>query len=142
MQSAKLFRPTIEKSQAWVDQVADLMEWDDARMALRALRIVLHAWRDRIPLNESAQFAAQMPTLVRGLYYEGWRPSDTPDKTLTRSELLFELEEAFPDSDPEIVCYAVCKVLSEHVTEGEIDDVRAALPKPLRKLWDGPERLD
>lgn len=142
MQSAKLFRPTIEKSQAWVDQVADLMEWDDARLALRALRIVLHAWRDRIPLNESAQFAAQMPTLIRGVYYEGWRPSDTPDKTLTRSELLFELEEAFPDSDAEVVCCAVCKVLSEHVTKGEIDDVRAALPKPLRKLWDGPERLD
>ena len=138
MRNRTLFGSTLQKSNDWVDQVARLMEWDEQRMALRALRIVLHAWRDRIPHDESAQFAAQMPTLIRGIYYEGWRPSETPDRRLDRSELLLDLEEAFPESDPETVCRAVCKVLSEHVSAGEVEDVRAALPKPLRELWDAP----
>lgn len=141
MHNANLFGSSVQKSQAWVDEVAGLIEWEDRRAALRALRLVLHAWRDRLPLNESAQFAAQMPTVIRGLYYEGWRPSQTPDKRLTRSELLLEVEEAFPGHDAETICRAVCKVLAKHVSVGEIEDIRAALPKSLRELWNDPQPL-
>ena len=142
MHSANLFGNSIQKSQSWVDEIDTLIDWDDRRSALRALRLVLHVWRDRLPLNESAQFAAQMPTLIRGIYYEGWRPSETPDKRLTRSELLLELEEAFPDYDAETICRAVCKVIARHVSPGEIRDIQAALPKPLRELWIEPAPLE
>jgi len=42
----------------------------DERRAYNALRAVLHALRDRLTTEEIAQFGAQLPTFVRGVYYE------------------------------------------------------------------------
>jgi uncharacterized protein (DUF2267 family) len=39
------------------------------------------------------------------------------------------------DIDPEKVARAVFLVLSEHVSEGEVEDVRQVLPTPLKRLW-------
>jgi len=50
----------------------------DKRYAYRALRAVMHAIRDRLTVDETAQLAAQLPELIRGIYYEGWDPSRTP----------------------------------------------------------------
>ena len=44
---------------------------DDRQDAYRAVRGVLHTLRDRLPVEESAQLAAQLPTLLRGVFYEG-----------------------------------------------------------------------
>ncbi len=44
------------------------------------LKAVLQTLRDRITVNEAADFAAQLPTIVRGLYFEEWHPAVTPHK--------------------------------------------------------------
>jgi uncharacterized protein (DUF2267 family) len=31
-------------------------------------------------MPETVHFAAQLPMLIRGFYYESWVPIDTPDK--------------------------------------------------------------
>jgi uncharacterized protein (DUF2267 family) len=138
MHDQNLFDATVRKSEAWVDDLAQPLGWYSAKTALRALRILLHAWRDRLPLHESAQFAAQMPMLIRGIYYENWRPVETPDSDVDRATLLRELNQAFPDTDSAAICQAFGQLLAKHVTAGEIDDVRAALPKGLRELCDVP----
>ena len=40
-----------------------------------------------------------------------------------------------PDIDPEEVIRGVFTVISNHVPEGEIDDVKANLPEELKHLW-------
>jgi uncharacterized protein (DUF2267 family) len=94
--------------------------------------------RDRLTVEEAAHLGAQLPMLIRGLYYEGWTPAGKPDKTRSKDEFLAPIREQFrgdAEVDPERVARAVFKVLARRVTEGEIKDVKGLFPKELAALW-------
>jgi uncharacterized protein (DUF2267 family) len=103
-----------------------------------ALRITLHALRDRLTVEEVAHLGAQLPMLVRGFYYEGWDPTGKPEKVRHKEQFLARIEQEFKNDDsvdPEVVARAVFFVLSHRVTQGEIEDVKHILPEELRSLW-------
>jgi len=94
-----------------------------------------------LQLNEMADLAAQLPTLLRGAYYEQWRPAATPVKHRTKADFLAQVEDSFkPDPlvQPSQAVIAVFELLSKKISRGEIDDVRRALPEELRNLWPEP----
>lgn len=62
--------------------------WTDEEQAYSALRAVLHAVRDRLTVDEATDLAAQLPMVVRGFYYEGWKPALAPNKERTVEEFL------------------------------------------------------
>jgi len=133
-----LFDKTLRKSEEWVADLAAELGWQDYRKAYRALHVTLHALRDRLPLNEVAQFGAQMPMLIRGLYYEGWSPSRTPDKWLNKNQFVELVDIAFReerDFDAEHVLKAVFKTVEKHISVGENRDIAAVLPTKLSQLW-------
>ncbi|MGI9515998.1 MAG: DUF2267 domain-containing protein, partial [Pirellulaceae bacterium] len=106
--------------------------------AYAALRIVLHSLRDRLPVDEATDLSSQLPTLIRGIYFEGWNPRAVPDRQHSLAEFIAPVAARFsgdPGVDPETTCRSVMKVLARHVSEGEIDDIKACLPKELRELW-------
>jgi uncharacterized protein (DUF2267 family) len=114
------------------------LHWHDRRKAYLAMRATLHALRDRLTVEEVAQLAAQLPMLIRGFYYEGWDPTGKPLKIRDKEEFLGLVEQELRGSeriDPERVARAVFKVLSDRVTEGEIEDVKHLLPAEIRELW-------
>ncbi|GHE84302.1 hypothetical protein GCM10014715_45390 [Streptomyces spiralis] len=39
--------------------------------------------RDRLPVETAGQFGAQLPTIVRGVYDDDWKPAETPVKMST-----------------------------------------------------------
>ena len=53
---------------------------EDQEFAYRVLRAWLHTLRDRLTMEASAHFAAQLPDLIRGIFYAGWNPSAVPEK--------------------------------------------------------------
>ena len=111
--------------------------WEDRYKAYLGLRTTLHALRNRLPVEETAQLAAQLPMLIRGLYYEGWDPTGKPQKVRHKAAFLTPIREHFQDDwdvDPE-VARAVLKVLTQHVSEGEIADIKHLFPIELRALW-------
>jgi uncharacterized protein (DUF2267 family) len=129
---------TIQKTNEWLKAVQERMGTDDRHHAYVALRATLHALRDRLNPDEALQLGAQLPTLVRGVYYEGWRMIDTPVRVRTLDEFLGVVAVEAGDAafDSEAAARAVFAVLAERVSAGEIDDVKRNLPRPIRELWD------
>ncbi len=138
MSDLSLFDMTLEKTNLWIREVMRELGWKDRHRAYLALRGVLHALRDRLQADEAVHLGAQLPMLVRGFYYEGWRPSETPKKERHREQFLEHVREAFPrdeEIDSERVARAVFAVLARRVTEGEIGDVKGMMPEEVRELW-------
>ena len=79
---------------------------------------------------------AQLPILIRGIYYEGWKLTGKPLKERHKSEFLDHIAKAFRDDtvDHEKVMRAVLKVLACHISTGESDSVKHLLPKSLQEL--------
>jgi uncharacterized protein (DUF2267 family) len=133
--------PALERSlhetHVWLNEIEETLGGDKQR-AYHAMRAVLHALRDRLSPDEAADFAAQLPMLVRGIFYEGWRPARVPEKIRTREEFLQKVERGFllQAEDPLLLCRSVFRVLDRHVTAGEMDDVRGNLPGEIRQLWE------
>ncbi len=128
---------SVEKTHIWLEEISRQLGTDDHRQAYRALRAYLHALRDRLTVDEAAQLAAQLPDLVRGIYYEGWDPSATPVRYRGLSEFLDRVAEEAELPGETAASYAVgavSEVLRRHVSAGEIDDVRAQLPEDLRPV--------
>jgi uncharacterized protein (DUF2267 family) len=70
----------VQTIQIWLKELKDKGELADEAAAYSVLRSVLHQLRDRLTLEESVDLGAQLPLIVRGLYYEGWRPHHVPRK--------------------------------------------------------------
>ena len=64
----------------WVNAVAKEFDTDDREFAYGVLRAWLHTLRDRLTVEAAAHFAAQLPDLIRGVYYAGWDPGAVPVK--------------------------------------------------------------
>lgn len=57
------------------------------------LRRVLRALRDRLPPEEASHLASELPMLLEGVFYEGWRPASTPVRIRDRREFLDGMRE-------------------------------------------------
>ena len=134
----RAFESTLQTTNVWLNDILDQLGWQDQQRAYHALRAVLHALRDRLPVDQAAALAAQLPMLVRGFYYEGWHPHGKPVRERHKADFLAHIAAAYPNSfDVEIeeVTRAVFHVLSKHVSSGEIESVKRSLPTEIRSLW-------
>ncbi len=135
MSEVDLIGRSVEKTNVWLKELAEELGGDDRKYAYRVLRAYLHAVRDRLTVDEAAQLAAQLPELIRGIYYEGWVPSKTPMRYRTVDDFLQRVgDEALLPAETEAsyACAAAARVLRRHVSEGEIADVEAVFPEELR----------
>ena len=135
MSEVDLIDRSVEKTNVWLKELAAELGTDDRKFAYRVLRAYLHAVRDRLMVDEAAQLAAQLPELVRGIYYEGWVPSRTPTSERSVDEFLRRIadEARLPgETEASYACSAAARVLRRHVSEGEFDDVVAVFPEELR----------
>ena len=106
------------------------------------LSTVLHKLRDRLTVNLAAHLGAQLPLLIRGVYYDQFEPGHMPSELRSRDDFVAEVAEWLSDTkpvDPDEAVRSVFRVLSRHISEGQINKIRDALPKSIRKLWDSAE---
>lgn len=103
-------------------------------MAWKVLSVVLHKLRDRLPVELAAHLGAELPLLVRGVYYDQFEPERQPEEW-DRDAFISEVSNWLSDTrpiDPEDAVRAVFAVLSQHLPHGQIAKVQAALPAQLR----------
>jgi len=129
---------TVQLTHIWINDLDTRLGWDDKHRSYRLLRTVLQAVRDWLPVNDAVKLGAQLPTLLRGVYYEHWRPATTPVKQRAKADFIARVADAF-EKDPILFASeavtAVFAVLSENIAAGEIEDVRHSLPADIRALW-------
>lgn len=133
----EVFDSTVQKTNIWLKDLMEEMGWDRHK-AYQALRAVLHALRNRLTVEETAELGAQLPLLIRGIYYEGWDPTGKPARARHRDQFLARICEHFKaddDINPEAIARAVFSLLSKRVSSGEIEDVKHISPLEIRDLW-------
>jgi uncharacterized protein (DUF2267 family) len=140
MPGIHVFDAHVDAANAWLRPLIEDLELEPGEhaRAVHALRAGLHAIRDRLPAAEVVDLAAQLPTLLRGIFYEGWRLENDPARIRDRAAMLARVEREL-GADPRLVPYdvlrAVIRLLVKHVSPGEIGDVIATLPRPIAMLW-------
>jgi len=121
----------------WIDDLMRRLGWHDRQRVYLALLATLHALRDCLGRDEAVYLGAQLPALLRGLYYEGWHPSARAT-AMTRSAFLERIHDGVhrdPAIDPEQVARAVMAQLSARLPAAELEDAKAATPRALHNLW-------
>lgn len=133
-----VFDSTLQKTHQWLDELVEHGVCEDRARAYSLLRLVLHRLRDSLPADEACDLAAQLPMLVRGFYFEGWRPTHKPIRHKTREAFLSDIRaelDLINGGRAEEAVRAVFAVIASHVTLGEVRDIIADLSADVRTLW-------
>jgi uncharacterized protein (DUF2267 family) len=135
------FANSVHSASAWLADVATMLDTEDRHLAHRAVRAWLHTLRDRLTVDCAAQFGAQLPELLRGLYYDGWDPSRVPVK-YGPDEYVFRFarEARISPDEVQAVATAVARAMRDHLSPGHLDSTLGQLPPRLRTLmlWKEP----
>src|SRR5213083_2545106 len=131
-----VFDKTLHTTNAWLEELMAIFG-PDRQVAWKVLSVVLHKLRDRLPVELSAHLSAELPLLVRGVYYDQFEPAKQPTDW-DREEFIHEVSKWLSDIrpvDPRDAVRAVFSVLSRHVPRGQIEKVQGALPADLHAFW-------
>ncbi len=128
---------SIEKTYTWLGDLAEELATEDRRHAYRVLRAFLHALRDHLPVDEAAALGAQLPIFLRGVFYEGWDPSRTPEHARDLDSFLRRIASdagLAGETEASFAATAASRVLRHHISAGEGDSVLHVLPHHVREL--------
>ena len=117
-----VFDKTLQTTNIWLDQIMERLG-PDRQVAWKVLSTVLHKLRDRMPVEAAAHLGAELPLLVRGVYYDQYTPARQPTSCRTRDEFIAEVSEWLQDArpvDPEEAIAAVFEVLSRNIDPGQV----------------------
>ncbi|WFP79110.1 DUF2267 domain-containing protein [Mesorhizobium sp. WSM4906] len=132
-----VFDKTVQTTNIWLNEIMDDLG-PDRQLAWHTLGVVLRTLRDRLPAELGANLAAELPLLVRGAYYDQYKPSDLPRRDRSAEEFLHPVGEGLKSGRPVNAGDAartVFKALAHHIDLGQSAKVRDALPKDIQRLW-------
>jgi uncharacterized protein (DUF2267 family) len=127
---------SVQKTNEWLSDLAGELGSDEDE-AWRVLRAYLQVLRDRLTVDEGAQLAAQLPQLLRGVFYEGFDPGHQPERIREPDDFLARIADRAQLADTTeaaVAAAAATRVLERHIDRGELDDVMAQLPAPIRAV--------
>jgi uncharacterized protein (DUF2267 family) len=136
----EVFDRTIHVTNKWLEEIMETTP-RDRHLAWHVLGAVLRAVRDRIPIELAAHLGAQLPLMVRGTYYDRFRPSDAPQTWRSAEPFLAIIANELSSTRPvgaEDAARAVFRTINQHVDPGQIEKVRHALPEEVRAMWPDP----
>lgn len=126
---------SIGKANAWLADIAAGFGTKDRGLAYRVLRAWLHCLRDRLSVEVAAHFAAQLPELLRGVFFDGWNPGRVPQKYDRAAYVArFAREARVRDSDVVKAAGIVTAVARRHMSAGVVAHAFGLLPADLRDL--------
>lgn len=137
-QDLEVLDHTVQLTHEWINEARERLGWRSSRDALRLLRVTLTELRDRLSHEEAAQLSAQMPLLIRGMFFEGWQPDRTPTRDRDAGRFLDAIADKVGNVDDwrgARDVEAVFATLENRISAGELSDVRQSLGRRIRELW-------
>jgi uncharacterized protein (DUF2267 family) len=128
------FERTVHTSYEWLDAVAAHIG-GERRDAYHALHAVLGALRDRLPADVAADLSAQMPLLVRGVFFDGHEPANAPVRTAGADDFVAAVRCALapaPGIDARDAIDAVLEALTTNIDRRVLDEIGPLLPAQFR----------
>ncbi len=128
---------SIQETNVWLKAIDEQLKLDSRQDAYNALRAVLHALRDRLPAAVAVHLGAQLPMLIRGIFYEGWHSGEEPTAERTVAAFAERVQQQLParfSADAREVSRGVFEVLWEKLDPDEFSKVMEHLPVALRRL--------
>lgn len=141
--STDAFAETASQGRRWLREISEALGGSlDDDTALCSLRGTLHALRDQLTVEQSAHLSAQLPTVIRGIYYEDWSPASVPVRDRHRERFLERVSRHLGGTNLRLdladIVLAVLAVLDRHISEGESNKLYHVLASDIKALW--PER--
>lgn len=136
----EVFDKTLHTTNLWLDEISAEIG-PDRHLAWHVLGAVLRSIRDEMQVEQSAHFAAQLPLLIRGAYFDQYRPAVQPSSARSQEDFVARIQRDLDGSRPvkvEQAATVVMRTLNRHVTEGQVRKVRDALPRGVRAMWPEP----
>ncbi|RWJ52648.1 DUF2267 domain-containing protein [Mesorhizobium sp.] len=128
---------SLQATQNWIGDLARRLRWHDRERVYQLLIAVLHALRDCLDRDQAVYMGAQLPAVLRGFYYEGWRP-DRRAITRNRNSFLDRVHDGVhrdPAVDPEEVARSVLAQFADRLRAVGVEDPKASVPRVLHNLW-------
>jgi uncharacterized protein (DUF2267 family) len=138
----EVFDKTLHTTNLWLDEICAEIG-PDKHLAWHVLGAVLRSIRDELLIGQSAHLAAQLPLLVRGAFFDQYRPAAQPVAERSQEDFIARIREELAGCRPvrpDLAASAVMRTLNRHITEGQVKKARDALPKGIRALWPEPEQ--
>ena len=128
-----------------VEVSKELGEDYPAEAAGRIVRSVFRVLRDLVSMEESLQLVSQLPMPLKSVYVDGWKIHKPKERIRHLDDFITAVikedgSASYSDFSAKKggvqAIEAVFKVLKKYVSEGEMEDIRAVLPKDLKVLCD------
>lgn len=124
------------------DYAKQLNLGNDTKMAGRILSSILHAFREVISIEESLQLISQFPMFLKAVYVNGWTAHKVKKiKTMTefidlirKYNGLTSIHDFGSDELAENYINTTFILLRRYISLGEMEDLRAELPKELKSM--------
>jgi uncharacterized protein (DUF2267 family) len=128
---------SITRTNSWLADIADCLGTDDRRLAFRVTRAWLLTLRDQLTVDVAAAFGAELTEVLRGVYYEGWKPGQVPVRSSPLEYTARYAHEArIREEQVWLAAGVVTAAARRHLAPGSVDRVLALLPVPVRELLD------
>ena len=125
---------TLQKTNEWLVRIMQGLGTAEPELAYTMLRATLHALRDALPPEEATAIGSQLPLMMRGIYYEGWRASPGALGETPANRFLRRITEELGKTAVEARLDVVLQVLSREIASDGVD-VQRILPESLRASW-------
>ena len=128
---------SVQLTMEWLKEIQEEFKWPDKDRVYDVTKAVLHATRDRLTVEEAHQLAAQIPMVMKGMFFDDYDPTGKPLKIRKKEEFLEYVRKHFGKRplDAENAVRVVARVLGRKVSKGQWEDVVGSLPGEIRELY-------
>lgn len=117
---------------------------EDTARAGRKLKAVLHAIRNHLTVEESVQMLSQLPLFLKSIFVDKWSIKATKNRVKHLDDFYKEVQDVnkqtsqldFPHiNDASEATEIVLHMLRRYVSPGEMEDMKAVMPKNLKVIF-------